>query len=591
MERIGEYKIRRRIGEGGMGTVYEAAEQLSGRKVALKVLRPELADDPESRQRFLTEMQILARLEHPSIVRSLASFEDEGRFVLVLEHLDGESLGESLERDGALPTTQALHIARAIASAMEAAHQSEPAIVHRDLKPDNIMLLTDGRVKVTDFGIARVMAALPNTTRSTGTLQYMSPEQIDAQDVGPASDLYSLGLVLYEMLTGAPPFQSTSPRELLNLQCTASPPPLDDALLAELPEGTAALIDDLLAKAPGDRPASASDVVVWIDTLLPSLGEAPPTTSLPARIPRSGDALAPRHDIWRTLAIGLLCFVLGAVVLFLTDPIPKAEQASKKNNNSKVQKKKPAASTTKSKQTLGASHMTPDNAVMLRIPAGPFKVGTNPNTPKLMLGEYYIDRTEVSVTSFQACVQVGSCKRADFTPYSGSQQSCNYDNKGRGAHPMNCVSAAGAERFCHWRSTNDSEMTYRLPAHDEWEKAARGAGGLDFPWKGQTTQCLHGQIGGCGRSGTSGVGEFDHDVSPYQVRDVFGNVSEWVRDTYRAKELNDRAISRAKTAIRGSNWLTPAGSFSSLGVAYQSDQLTISNVVGFRCVGRSRTPR
>jgi serine/threonine-protein kinase len=262
MDRIGEYRIRRLIGEGGMGKVFEAEERLSGRRVALKVLRPELARSEEARRLFTNEMTILAHLDHPHVVRSLSCSEIDGQLVMALEYLDGKTLREVLASRSTLPWPEAVRIAAQIASALAAAHRQDPPIVHRDLKPENIMIAPDGAVKVMDFGIAKVLqAASATTTHSVGTLQYMSPEQIDAARVDGRSDLYCLGLILYEMLAGTAPFHSASPRELLNLQCTALPPALSPAVRSLLPRGVDRLLGELLEKSPDKRPASAEDVL------------------------------------------------------------------------------------------------------------------------------------------------------------------------------------------------------------------------------------------------------------------------------------------------------------------------------------------
>lgn len=270
MDRIGEYLVRRLIGEGGMGKVYEAEERLSKRRVALKVLRPELTRHEEGRRLFLNEMQILAHLEHPNLVRSLASMETDGQLVMVLEYLHGRTLRQELTRRGSLPWQEALeHVVR-IAEALTVAHEQDPPIVHRDLKPENVMLTTSEDagddapstgLKVMDFGIAKVLEGMHGTnTQSIGTLQYMSPEQIDARTIDARSDLYSLGLIFYEMLSGEPPFSSASPRELLNLQCTAEPPPLDEEVRRGLPRGVEEVLFAMLEKKPEDRPASAREV-------------------------------------------------------------------------------------------------------------------------------------------------------------------------------------------------------------------------------------------------------------------------------------------------------------------------------------------
>ncbi len=262
VEELGDYLVRRLIGEGGMGKVYEAEERLSKRRVALKVLHPELSRSEQGRRLFLNEMQILAHLEHPNIVRSLASIEVAGELVMVLEFLDGKTLRQVLSAEVRLPWSEATRIVAAIASALAAAHGQEPPIIHRDLKPENIMVLRDGAVKVMDFGIAKVIEALNQTnTQSVGTLLYMSPEQIDAHTIDHRSDLYCLGLIFYELVAGVPPFQSASPRQLLNLQCTAEPPPLPDEVRGGLPRGVEQLLFQLLEKAPEDRPYLAQDVI------------------------------------------------------------------------------------------------------------------------------------------------------------------------------------------------------------------------------------------------------------------------------------------------------------------------------------------
>jgi serine/threonine-protein kinase len=298
MERIGEYEIKRLIGEGGMGRVYEAEERLSKRRVALKVLRPELTRSEDGRRLFQNEMQILAQLEHPGLVRSLAAIEHEGQLVMVLEHLEGRTLRQTLADRGRLGLTEAVELTAQIALALGAAHTQSPPIVHRDLKPENVMIGPCGAAKVMDFGVAKVLAgARATSTQSVGTLQYMSPEQLDAGELDARSDLYALGLVLYEMLEGAPPFASASPRELLNLQCTAAPP----ALTCELPSGIETLLLALLAKAPADRPESAAAVV---SALAPFRVSSPRTGG--ARLVSPTPAVAESHPAAPSRAPGKL---------------------------------------------------------------------------------------------------------------------------------------------------------------------------------------------------------------------------------------------------------------------------------------------
>ncbi len=285
MERIGEYLIRQLLGEGGMGKVFEAEERLSKRRVALKLLKPELGRSEQGRRLFLNEMSILSKLDHPNVVRCLACSEIDGQLVMTLEFLEGKTLRQQLSERGTLPWSEAIAIAVQVASALEAAHRQDPPIVHRDLKPENIMVQQDGSVKVMDFGIAKVLEAMhKTTTQSVGTLQYMSPEQIDASGVDARSDLYCLGLVLYEMLSGGPPFDSASPRELLNRQCTEPPPPLSDALRGSLPRGVERLLFRLLEKSPEDRPPSAAAVLRELEPFAPAeLSSAGADSASPAQ--------------------------------------------------------------------------------------------------------------------------------------------------------------------------------------------------------------------------------------------------------------------------------------------------------------------
>jgi eukaryotic-like serine/threonine-protein kinase len=290
MQNLGEYRVVRLLGEGGMGKVFEAEERLSGRRVALKLLRPELSRSEPGRRLFENEMTILSKLDHPNVVRCLACTEVDGELMMALELLPGRTLRELIELEGPLEWPRAVGLVQQMARALGAAHEHEPPIVHRDLKPENVMVLDDGTAKVTDFGIAKLLAALGTvTSHSVGTLAYMSPEQIDAGPVDARSDLYALGLVFYELLAGRPPFESSSPRELLNLQCTAAPPPLPDSVRAGLPRGVERLLLELLEKPPDARPGSAADVLAELEPFAPS-ENAPAALSRPGSSRRKSAA-------------------------------------------------------------------------------------------------------------------------------------------------------------------------------------------------------------------------------------------------------------------------------------------------------------
>ncbi|MFN0179032.1 MAG: protein kinase domain-containing protein [Gemmatimonadales bacterium] len=245
------------LGRGGMATVYLARDLKHDRDVAVKVLRPELAATLGS-DRFLREIQIAAKLSHPHIVPLFDSAEDDGRLLYVMPYLAGESLRERLDRDRRLPVAEATEIARQVASALAYAHGQ--GVVHRDIKPENI-LLQAGQAVVADFGIARAIDAagagdsagrLTETGITIGTPRYMSPEQILGGEVDGASDIYSLGCVLYEMLAGEPPFDGPTARAVLARHSIERAPSLRERR-AEVSRALADSVATALAKAPGDR--------------------------------------------------------------------------------------------------------------------------------------------------------------------------------------------------------------------------------------------------------------------------------------------------------------------------------------------------
>jgi serine/threonine protein kinase len=272
VQRIGDYIIHRPLGTGGMGQVFEAEEYLSKRRVALKILHDKLAASEGGRQQFIKEMNILSRFDSPFIVRCLHCTEVDGKLLLALEYLEGKTIRDRLnDAPGGLPWPSVLAISSQILQALRVAHEHDPPIIHRDLKPENIMLLSGDRVKVLDFGIAKVTGS-GHTTHTVGTLQYMSPEHIDARVLDGRSDLFSLGLVMWEMLAGHPPYRSDSPRDLLNMLCT-EPTPRLSGQNPPVPVEIEALIQQLLEKHPDDRPPSAAAVLARIE---PFLSTTPP---------------------------------------------------------------------------------------------------------------------------------------------------------------------------------------------------------------------------------------------------------------------------------------------------------------------------
>ena len=248
----GRYTIKRRLGIGGMAEVYLAIDESLGREVALKVLNPALAADPAFVERFKREARAVAALNHPNIVAIYNWGEYDGMYYIVMEYVPGENLKEQLRQVRALPEEDALAIAVLVANALEAAHVR--GIVHRDVKPHNILLAPDGRVKVTDFGIAWAAGAsqLTATNAVLGTAHYLSPEQVTHHAIDGRTDVYGLGVVLFEMLTGMTPFTGDTLVAVAMKQATETAPSIR-TLRPDLSLRTDAIVRTALAKDPGAR--------------------------------------------------------------------------------------------------------------------------------------------------------------------------------------------------------------------------------------------------------------------------------------------------------------------------------------------------
>ena len=252
------YVIKRKLGSGGMADVYLAEDQELGRRVALKLLDDRHASDEQFVERFRREAQSAAGLNHPNIVSIFDRGRAEGTYYIAMEYLDGRTLKELLVRNGPTPIPIAIDYARQILGALAFAHRN--GIVHRDIKPHNIVVGGDGRLKVTDFGIARSGASQMTEVGSiVGTAQYLSPEQARGAPVDPRSDLYSLGVVLYEMLTGTVPFTGDTPVEIAMKHLSQVPKPPSE-LRPDIPHDLDAVVMRALAKDPDQRYGSAEEM-------------------------------------------------------------------------------------------------------------------------------------------------------------------------------------------------------------------------------------------------------------------------------------------------------------------------------------------
>jgi serine/threonine-protein kinase len=293
----GRYLVQRRIGSGGMAEVYCAEDQQLGRKVALKVLHARFAEDPDFVERFRREASAAAGLSHPNIVQVYDRGEWDGTYYIAMEYLDGRSLKQLVREDGPLDPARAVDITIGVLKAARSAHRR--GVVHRDIKPHNV-IVDDERPRVTDFGIARAGASdMTETGSILGTAQYLSPEQAQGLAVDERSDLYSIGVLLYELLTGRVPFDAES-AVTIALRHVSEPPPPPSAARPGLPPALDAIVLRALAKDPADRFQNADEFLRALERLrghaaIPA-GPAPAPSPVPAG-PPTGARVTGAHPL------------------------------------------------------------------------------------------------------------------------------------------------------------------------------------------------------------------------------------------------------------------------------------------------------
>jgi len=290
---VGSYKITDKIGEGGMGAVYRGIDIMLEREVAIKMLRPELSRQPNIVERFRSEAVTLAKLNHPNIA-TLYSFVRQGDdFFMVMEFVRGETLDGLIRRSGAMPCDRAIALMCQALEGIDHAHKM--GIIHRDVKPANMMMTEGGTLKVMDFGIARVLGTARMTKQGNivGTIEYMSPEQVRGLETDARSDIYSLGILLYEMLTGRVPFSSDSEFDLMKMQIDEAPQP-PRFFSSNIPPAIEQAIMKSLAKRPEARFQSAAD---FRNALQGSVVMPSPSAGVSAPATRLGEsAVAPHLD-------------------------------------------------------------------------------------------------------------------------------------------------------------------------------------------------------------------------------------------------------------------------------------------------------
>jgi serine/threonine protein kinase len=312
----GRYRLESKLGSGGMSTVYLALDEVLDRPVAVKLLHREISEEADQLERFRREARAAARLSHPNLVGVIDAGEDDGRPYIVFEYIEGRTLKRQIQEVGPLPVDEAVAYAIEIGRGLTAAHARK--LVHRDVKPQNVLIDPDGRAKVTDFGIARSLEqkGMTATGRVLGTTDYVSPEQAMGEDVDERSDVYSLGVVLYEMLTGDVPFQAET-QVGVAMKHVNEPMPDVRAKRPEVSAVVASVVDRATTKDPRDRYNTVAEMVRDLEQTLEveaarrggTSGEA---TSVLDSVPKAQRRL---RRGWRRPWLGILMGVIGLALI------------------------------------------------------------------------------------------------------------------------------------------------------------------------------------------------------------------------------------------------------------------------------------
>lgn len=618
----GRYRIDSLIGAGGMGIVYRATRLLIGDEVAIKILHQEHGD-AQSSERFRREAQAAARLKHPNAV-SIYDFgiSTDGLQYLVMEFVEGISLRERLN-DGPLDFATASEVISQVCAALDEAHRRQ--IIHRDIKPDNVILHSSAaglRVKVLDFGIAKLRdetaGHLTQTGSVMGTPHYMSPEQCLGEELDPRADIYSVGIVLFEMLCGRVPFNSPVSTAVV-VQHVSQAPPLLRSINPAVPEAVEQVALHAIQKNRDDRPSTAGILAQELVTAvtgrqvhaadyasLPHAGSpdsskreineetverrstssdqsdlpktlylASPAMGVPAGRRTNGEHPAVTANVKRARPakyIGAAAVVVSAVALlvfFMWSRSGVNSNSPKADINVTGPHDSTPVATLTNPPTKPERPPTP--AGMVPIIGKQFLMGSNegdsdarPAHP-VSIKSFYLDIYEVTCEDYKRFLDKTG-RPAPPTWTNGSYPP------GTARNPVTGVTWDDAEAYAKWAGK-------RLPLEEEWEFAARGPGDLLYPW-GNTWRAECANAGNEGK-GLVNVGSYDCD-SPFGVQDLIGNAWEWTATDWRSYPGGSLATpaSGGEKVIRGGSWESGPKYATT---TYRSGYKGVGQKTGFRC--------
>ncbi len=518
----GRYKIEALLGQGGMSAVYRAADPNLHRTVAVKLIHPHLSSDPDFVRRFEQEAAAVAQLRHPNIIQVYDFNRDGDVLYMVLEHVPGETLQAKLKTlHGAgqrLPMAEAVRIMTLVCEAVAYAHQR--GMIHRDLKPANVMLNPDGQPILMDFGVAKMLGGQQHTATGAvvGTATYMSPEQARGDKLDERTDLYSLGVMLFEMVAGRPPFEGDSGMTVM-LKHLNEPPPDLHQIATDVPDDLVAIIQKVLAKDPAERFSSAAEMATALRATAASVATLvkQPVATGPTQA-GAPQTVAPTTEAIASTRAGAKSRTTTTAVGVQPTPARKGSPIALFVGVGAVALVIVLAGGFALSRFLGSRTNLPTAQGMAYIPEGNFSVGViNPDDAhasflQVKLKEFWIDKYEV--TNAQYAQFVAKTKRQPPSGWNGGAFPAGQDKR-----PVQGVTWDQAAAYCEW-------VSKRLPTEAEWEVAARGKGNNLYPWGdiADTVQLPEAE--------TYPIGSISANSSAFGVFDMAGNVWEWVSDAY-----------------------------------------------------------
>jgi serine/threonine protein kinase len=592
-QNLGRYQILEQLGEGGMATVYKAYDTRLDREVAIKVIRRD-AFPPDQMdmllKRFERESKSLAKLSHPNIVGVMDYGEFEGSPYLVMEYLSGGTLKERLGKP--LPWRDAVQMILPIAHALEYVHDRN--IINRDIKPSNVLMTDKGQPMLTDFGLVKIFGGddevkethLTSSGTGLGTPDYMAPEQWTGETTAQ-SDLYSLGVVLYEMITGYRPYTADTPAGVLLKQAT-EPLPLPKQYVPNLPQNVESVLLKALAKNPQDRYPDMHTYVSELQNLLAGrevlaslintntlrehmTGRIQKPSSEAATLVLAGDRPRRLFPILAGIGISVLILAFGAYWFInssgMLSPevptvvvLPSATLTVVPPTESIEPTAAPTEIIPPTQTALPAEFIDERNVTMVYIPAGEFTMGNDDSGDvgsrpghAVDLDAFYIDKYEVSNAMYDACAYAVECRKP--IQLGSATRDRYFNNEVFANYPVIYVDWKMAKAYCEWRGA-------RLPTEAEWEKAARGTDAHIYPWDGTELDCSFANFYGC-VGDTAAVDQYEKGVSVYGVYGLSGNVWEWTSSLFKLYPY-DPADGREDQKLSG-NRMVRGGSFHAFG--------------------------